>query len=66
MWIFKERKNAMPSAADALPGRDLPIETASRHHVSGRSLHPPFAAPLETVLFGMGCFWGGGAPVLDA
>lgn len=30
----------------------------SRHFVNGSSLVEPFAAGLEKVLFGLGCFWG--------
>lgn len=29
-----------------------------RHFVNGHSLHPPFPARMEHVLFGMGCYWG--------
>jgi peptide-methionine (S)-S-oxide reductase len=53
------RKSArLPGAAEALPGRDTPIPTASRHAVLDAPLAGPFPAGLETVLFGLGCFWG--------
>lgn len=29
-----------------------------KHYVNGKSLLPPFAAGLQQVQFGMGCFWG--------
>jgi peptide-methionine (S)-S-oxide reductase len=60
MFLFNKlaRKSAMPSAADALPGRPEPIPTAASHFVNGRPLHGPFPAGLETAMFGMGCFWG--------
>jgi len=48
----------MPTAADALPGRDTPLPVPARHYVNGNPLQPPFEAPLEEAVFGMGCFWG--------
>jgi peptide-methionine (S)-S-oxide reductase len=42
----------------ALPGRPEPLEVADEHFVLHRSIKPPFPAGFETVLFGMGCFWG--------
>jgi peptide-methionine (S)-S-oxide reductase len=57
MFSFR-KKAAMPSAADALPGRAEPIPTARRHFVNGRELAPPYPEGCEQVLFGMGCFWG--------
>jgi peptide-methionine (S)-S-oxide reductase len=52
------RKLQLPPVGQALPGRDTPIPTASEHFVSGRSLQGPYPDGLETVYFGMGCFWG--------
>lgn len=52
------RKTAMPTAAEALPGRDRPIPTARTHFVSGRPLKGPYPAGTRTALFGLGCFWG--------
>ncbi len=57
MFSFR-KKAAMPSAADALPGRAEPIPTARRHFVNGHDLAPPYPEGCEQVLFGMGCFWG--------
>jgi peptide-methionine (S)-S-oxide reductase len=57
--MFSFRKHlAMPTAAEALPGRPDPIPTAERHFVNGNPLHPPFPEGIETALFGFGCFWG--------
>ena len=57
--MFFLRKPAdMPSPDQALPGRGEPIPTAERHYVSGVPLKGPYAAGLQSVLFGMGCFWG--------
>jgi peptide-methionine (S)-S-oxide reductase len=52
------RKLKLPEASEALPGRDKPIPTAARHHVSKHPLHGPYPEGLETAYFGMGCFWG--------
>jgi peptide-methionine (S)-S-oxide reductase len=52
------RKHTIPSADDALPGRAIPVDPGATHHVSGRSMLPPFPEGSETVVFGMGCFWG--------
>jgi peptide-methionine (S)-S-oxide reductase len=48
----------MPHRDDALPGRDTSIQPVRGHHVHGRSLHARAFPAGETVLFGMGCFWG--------
>ncbi len=57
--MFSFRKPlAIPTAAEALPGRAQPIPTADRHFVNGNPLHPPFPDGIETALFGFGCFWG--------
>jgi len=57
MSLF-HKKPRMPSAAEALPGRATPLAVPAEHFVSGNPLRPPFAAPLEEAVFGMGCFWG--------
>src|SRR3954463_15485438 len=56
--LFMRKTTALPSAAEALPGRANPIPTATRHFVNGRQLQPPYAAGLEQAVFGLGCFWG--------
>ena len=56
--MFFSRTPAMPDAAEALPGRDTPIEVPERHTVLGTPLVPPFPEGIETVQLGLGCFWG--------
>lgn len=51
-------KLKIPTPDAALPGRDEKIPTAEKHFLSGVSLHSPFPENTESVLFGMGCFWG--------
>ena len=50
-------KQRMVDPARALPGRDTPMPVRNAHHVHGRPIQGDFAG-LETVQFGMGCFWG--------
>ncbi len=57
MW-FSSSKSKMPTAQEALPGRDQEMPVPDRHAVSGHPLKPPFPAGLETAVFALGCFWG--------
>ena len=52
------KKIQMPKPGEALPGRERSIPTASRHHVFKRPLKDAAPEGLETIYFGMGCFWG--------
>jgi peptide-methionine (S)-S-oxide reductase len=45
-------------APTPLPDRTMPVFHGERHFVTGRPLDPPFPKGMQTVLFGMGCFWG--------
>lgn len=56
--MFLRKKTDMPSADEALPGRDAAIEVPSLHYVNGNRITPPFPDGMETVVVGMGCFWG--------
>ena len=56
--LFMRKTTALPSAADALPGRAQAIPTASIHFVNGAKLQPPYPDGLEQAVFGLGCFWG--------
>ena len=48
----------LPTAEQALPGRDTPLSTSNFHYVNGQPIKPPFDAGLRWAIFGMGCFWG--------
>src|ERR1700716_4725126 len=56
--LFMRKTTALPSAAEALPGRATPTPPAGSHFVNGRQLQPPYPAGLEQAVFGLGCFWG--------
>jgi peptide-methionine (S)-S-oxide reductase len=57
--IFSTRsKQTLPSAEDALPGRDAAMPVPAAHTVLGTPLTPPFPEGIEVAYFGLGCFWG--------
>lgn len=59
MSLFsRTRKSALPGAAEALPGRAERMRVPTRHFVNGNRIVAPFPPGLETVIFGLGCFWG--------
>jgi len=58
MNLFTRKKTEVPSATEALPGRDTPITNPGNHLVLGTPLQPPFPEDTEQAIFGMGCFWG--------
>ena len=51
-------KQTLPTAEQALPGRDTPVTVAARHAVNGHPLQSPFPAGMQQAVFAMGCFWG--------
>jgi peptide-methionine (S)-S-oxide reductase len=54
---FGKTREMVPEAL-ALEGRPDPIPTPDTHWVTGVPIKPPFPEGTETVLLGMGCFWG--------
>ena len=58
MLFLSRTKTTLPSAADALPGRDAPMPVADRHYVNGHAMTPPFPEGFEQIVLGLGCFWG--------
>lgn len=57
MFGFR-KKLSLPTAAEALPGRATAIPTAERHFVNGRPLKGPYPDGMESLVVGLGCFWG--------
>lgn len=58
MFGLFSKPTEVPTAKDALPGRDQPLVTADRHAVNGNPLKGPYPDGMETAMFGLGCFWG--------
>ena len=51
------QKLRMPEPDQALPGRAEPMPVPEVHYANGRPLKGPWPG-METVIVGMGCFWG--------
>ncbi len=51
-------KTEMVGPDEALPGRDEVMPIVNQHVVLGTPLVGPFPDGVETIYFGMGCFWG--------
>jgi peptide-methionine (S)-S-oxide reductase len=60
MWLDRLMKKAeMIAPAQALKGRGAPTyRVPDKHFVNGAPLRPPFPAGIDTLIVGMGCFWG--------
>jgi peptide-methionine (S)-S-oxide reductase len=58
MLFLKKHKLELPTADEALPGREETMSVPARHDVLGNALVPPFPDGYEQAVFGMGCFWG--------
>ncbi len=56
--MFGHRLATIIDAADALPGRTEAMAVPASHFVNGRLLVGPFGDGIETLVVGMGCFWG--------
>lgn len=57
--FFSRRKPSLVSPEDALPGRPEPLaDVPDVHFMSGNRIKAPFPEDTETLIVGMGCFWG--------
>ncbi len=56
--LFARKSHDLPTAETALAGRSTPIGPRHPHAVTGRTIEPPFPDGMQTVIVGMGCFWG--------
>jgi peptide-methionine (S)-S-oxide reductase len=57
--IFGRTKTALPSADQALAGRESrPFSVPATHAVLGTPLEGPVSDGFEVAVFGLGCFWG--------
>ena len=52
------KKTQLPEPGHALTGRANPLNVEPTHFVNGNSMFEPYPQGLETIYFGMGCFWG--------
>ena len=52
------KKLKLPGKTEALPGRTEAMTLPDYHFVNRTSMAPPFPSELQTIIFGMGCFWG--------
>jgi peptide-methionine (S)-S-oxide reductase len=57
MFLFRE-KTKMIERDRALRGRESAMPVPASHDVLGTPLRPPFPEGIETLVVGMGCFWG--------
>ncbi len=48
----------VPTGDETLPGRAESVMVPDAHHVNGRPLVGPFPEGTQTLIVGMGCFWG--------
>jgi peptide-methionine (S)-S-oxide reductase len=58
MFFTSRHQPTLPSADQALPGRDVAMPVPPAHTVLGTPLTPPFPEGIEVAYFGLGCFWG--------
>jgi peptide-methionine (S)-S-oxide reductase len=58
MIFGSNKKTQLPSAEEALPGRQTPMPVDNKHYVNGNLIVSPFPDETEQVVFGLGCFWG--------
>ena len=58
MFGFMRKSLTIPSASEAMAGRDAPIPTAQTHFVNGAPLKGPYPEGAQMAVFGLGCFWG--------
>jgi peptide-methionine (S)-S-oxide reductase len=56
--LFTRKPPSILDAATALPGRSAEMPVPARHEVLRTPLQPPFPDEVQTVVLGMGCFWG--------
>lgn len=58
MFSVPRKKVVLPTAAEALPGREVAVRVAETHAVLGTPMQPPWPDNHQVIVFGLGCFWG--------
>jgi peptide-methionine (S)-S-oxide reductase len=56
--FFGSRTPEMVDPSAALPGRDATMPVSAAHLVFGTPMTPPFPDNCDSIVVGMGCFWG--------
>jgi peptide-methionine (S)-S-oxide reductase len=56
--LFTRHKTELPTPESAPRGRDEEMPGLESHRVLGTPIVPPFPEGFETIVVGMGCFWG--------
>lgn len=56
--LFSQKKIALPTASEALPGRKTSICTPENHYLTSHPIAPPLPSHITESIFAMGCFWG--------
>ncbi|XP_078132982.1 peptide methionine sulfoxide reductase MsrA 1 [Sander vitreus] len=51
-------KTQLPTRDRALKGREEKMVVTDKHAVNGNPIVEPFPEGMETIMFGLGCFWG--------
>lgn len=49
---------SIPSAQEALPGREQAMTVEGRHFVNGNTIVLPMPEGIQSAVFALGCFWG--------
>ena len=55
---FRQKLLNIPEIEDSLPGRSTPISISGVHALNGKTITPPFSEEMDSLVVGMGCFWG--------
>ncbi len=56
--MFRRQPAPPPPPEKCLPGRSTAMPVAAAHYVNGNPLVGPWPDGMETLVVGMGCFWG--------
>ena len=56
--MFRRKPAPPPAPEDCLPGRSTAVPVADAHYVLGTPLQGPWPEGMDTLVVGMGCFWG--------
>ncbi len=56
--MFRRKPAPPPAPEDCMPGRPTPVPVPDAHFVLGSPLEGPWPDGMDTLIVGMGCFWG--------